>query len=308
MERGGYVPMLCSRCTEEAVTYIRYSGAYLCPEHFMEFFEKRVYKDFRKQLDIKGGKCIAVAVSGGKDSLVTLHLLHDILKQRRDCKMVGITIDEGIKGYRHSSVDLAVKEYEKLNIDYRIVSFRDHFKFTLDQVAHRGMPCSTCGVLRRWLMNTTAKRLGADHLATGLNLDDIAQSILMNFCRGDVEKLSRMGPHEKVKEGLVPRLAPLRRCPENESYLYAMYAGIPIHDLECPYADEALRGVYRDVLGTLEDNTPGTKYAVLSSYDKLMDSMEVETVPLDSCEKCGEPTSGGLCKACEILESVRKDS
>ncbi len=296
--------MPCDRCSEDAVTFVRYSGAHLCREHFMEFFEKRVYKEFRKQVDLRGGKRIAVAVSGGKDSLVALRLVRDIMGDRRDSDVVGITIDEGIDGYRPSSLDIARREYDKLGVDYELVSFQYEFGFPLDDVVDQGMPCSLCGVLRRWIMNTTAKEVDADYLATGLNLDDTAQSILMNFCRGDVEKLSRMGPHLKVKEGLIPRIAPLRRCPENESYLYALCAAIPIHDLECPYADEALRGVYRDVLGTLEDNTPGTKYAVLSSYDKLVPMLEGEPGALECCPKCDEPTSGGQCKACEILDMI----
>lgn len=296
--------MQCSRCDEEAVIYIRYSGAHLCREHFMDFFHKRVYKEFRKQVELRGGKRIGVAVSGGKDSLVALRMIHDILEERRDCEIIGITIDEGIDGYRDSSVEIAEKEYKKLGVDHEIVSFKEEFGHRLDDIVDVGMPCSVCGVLRRWLLNTTAKRVEADYLATGLNLDDTAQSILMNFCRGDVDKLSRLGPHEKVKEGLVPRIAPLRRTPENESYLYAMCAGLSIHDLECPYADEALRGLYRDVLGELEDNTPGTKYAILSSYDKLNPLLTGVDGELGVCEDCGEPTSGELCKACELLESI----
>lgn len=299
--------MRCDRCPREAVIFIRYSGAHLCSDHFVEFFERRVYRDFRKQVELKNTQRIAVAVSGGKDSLVTLHILNSILKDIRSCDLVGITIDEGIRGYRPSSVDLAVDAYEELDVEYRILSFREHFGFALDDVIHTGNACSTCGVLRRWLMNRAAKEMGANHLATGLNLDDTAQSVLMNFCRGDIDKLSRMGPHERVKEGLVPRIAPLIRCPENESYLYALSAEIPVHDRECPYSEQALRGIYRDVLGTLEDNTPGTKYAILSSHRGLMDMVDIPSVDLENCSICGEPTSGEKCKACEILESVKDD-
>src|SRR3989475_2579400 len=86
-----------------------------------------------------------------------------------------------------------------------------------------------------------------DYVATGLNLDDTAQSILMNVARGDVEKLARMGPHETRQPGLVPRIQPLRMIPEKEVYLYALLRGIEFHDATCPYAERAQRGRFRDI-------------------------------------------------------------
>ena len=58
-------------------------------------------------------------------------------------------------------------------------------------------------------MNKAARDIDADVLATGHNLDDITQAILMNFTRGDIERLARLGPHSKVQPGLVPRILPL---------------------------------------------------------------------------------------------------
>ncbi len=301
--------MECDRCGEPAVIFMNYSGVHLCADHFMESLEKRVYKEFRKQVDIGRGKSIAVAVSGGKDSLVALRLVKDILGARRDSKVMGITIDEGICGYRNSSIEIAKDQYDDIDVKYEIVSFEESFGLPLDEMVKRCdiNACSICGVLRRWAMNLTAKELDTDLLATGLNLDDTAQSVLMNFCRGDMEKMSRMGPHRVVKEGLIPRIAPLRTIPENEVYLYAMLKKIPIHTEECPYAVSAIRGLYRDVIGTLEDSIPGTKYAILRSYDKLEEPLSDKyggTVKLDQCDFCGEPTLGQVCKACEFLDRL----
>jgi len=71
----------CSRCKKPAITFIRYNGTHLCKNHFIEYFEKRVKKDIKKQgKTIKGIK-IGVALSGGKDSTVVLHLIHDIFSK-----------------------------------------------------------------------------------------------------------------------------------------------------------------------------------------------------------------------------------
>ena len=302
--------MNCSQCRNKAVTYIRYSGQHLCKEHFIDFFESRVFKEFRKQVDLSKVSRIGVAVSGGKDSIVALRMIHKIVGERRDCDIFGITIDEGIEDYRASSLEIAIEEYERLGVDYEIRSFEESFGQPLDEMVDEidvQKPCSVCGVLRRWLMNKMAKDAGADVLATGLNLDDTSQSLLMNFCRGDMEKMARLGPHEIVKEGLVPRIAPLRRTPENEAYLYALVNGMEIHQHECPYAVFALRGLYRDVLGQLEDNTPGTKFAVLSSYEKIKDELleKYGGGDLEECSVCCEPTIEGKCKTCEMLDELK---
>ncbi|MFP4142686.1 MAG: TIGR00269 family protein [Thermoplasmata archaeon] len=304
--------MDCSRCGEPAVTHIRYSGEYLCRGHFIDFFETKVFKEFRKQVDLAGGKDIGVAVSGGKDSIVALRMMHEIMKERRDSRIFGITIDEGIEGYRPKSLDIAEREYEKLGIDYEIRSYEEEFGSTLDEMMEIddiGMPCSVCGVLRRWMMNTMAKDEGLDLLATGLNLDDTAQTILMNFCRSDMKSMARLAPHDNVKEGLVPRINPLRKVTEKETYLYALLSDMDVHEQECPYADTALRGLYRDVIGQLEDNTPGAKFSILSSYEKIKepvrDRYEGEG-DLDKCKECGEPAMGERCKACEILKEIEE--
>ncbi len=277
----------------------------------MDFFETKVFKEFRKQVDLGRGKDIGVAVSGGKDSIVALRTIHKILEDRRDSRLFGITIDEGIEGYRPKSLDIAEREYEKLGIDYEIRSYEEEFGMTLDemmQLEDIAMPCSVCGVLRRWMMNTLAKKADLDLLATGLNLDDTAQTIMMNFCRSDMKSMARLAPHDNVKEGLVPRINPLRKVTEKEAYLYALLSDMEVHEQECPYADTALRGLYRDVIGQLEDNTPGVKFSILSSYEKIKEPVRERYEgegDLEMCDDCGEPAMGERCKACEMLDELR---
>ena len=90
--------MKCDLCGYDAVTFIRYNGAHLCAHHFMSYIEKKVKREIRKQINLHPGDKIAVAVSGGKDSMVTLKLIHDIFKDRHDLEIHCITIDEGIEG------------------------------------------------------------------------------------------------------------------------------------------------------------------------------------------------------------------
>jgi uncharacterized protein (TIGR00269 family) len=301
---------VCDKCGRQAVVFVRYSGAHLCGEHFSGFVERRVKHEIREQVDLRGGERLAVAVSGGKDSTVALELLVKILGRRRDLAMCAVTVDEGISGYRESSIPVVSRNCARLGVEHLVVSFRELYGTTMDEIA-KGQrdqsTCSYCGVLRRRAMNSAARGWGATHIATGLNLDDTAQSILMDFARGDVERLARLGPHRRTQPGLVRRIQPLRTIPESESLLYAMVNGLEFHDLECPYAHEAVRNAYREVLAGLEDRFPGTRHTLLRSLDSLRPALEAAFEPavLASCA-CGEPTISQKCKACEMLEALGK--
>ena len=301
------MPIACA-CGEPAVHHARYSGERLCAAHFQRSVEKRVKRELRKQGPFPPGTRIAVALSGGKDSVVTLRLLHETFHGTR-VQVVAASIDEGIAGYRPPALDVARRHCEELGVEHLVLSYEETAGVTMDRVAQhplrQHLPCAYCGVLRRRNLNEAAKRAGATHLATGHNLDDYAQSILMNHLRGDVERLARMGPHRpgKVQPGLVPRLLPLRMIPEKEVALYAILRGFAYHDGECPYSVEATRGRYRDLLLDLEEKEPGTRHALVAGYDRLAPLLKSEAT-LGACATCGEPTSGARCRACELLGEV----
>jgi uncharacterized protein (TIGR00269 family) len=291
------------------VHFARYSGEHLCPEHFIRSVEKRVHRELRQQGPFKEDVRICVALSGGKDSVVTLRVLHETFRENPRVELCALTVDEGIASYRPPSIDVSRKLCEELGVEHLVLSYEETTGVTMDKVvvhpARAHAPCAYCGVLRRKNLNEGAKRLRATHLATGHNLDDVAQSILMNHLRGDIERLARMGPHraEKVQPGLVPRILPLRSIPEKEVALYAILRGWEYHDAECPYAAAATRGRYRDLLLDLEEKEPGTRHALLAGYDRLAPLLHSEA-KLGACESCGEPTSSARCRACALVTSV----
>lgn len=300
----------CDKCSAEPVILVRYSGARLCKRHFCEFVEKRVKHELRRQMDISGSERLAVGVSGGKDSTVTMFLLKSILGDRRDLELCAVTVDEGIEGYRPPAIPIVAENCRRLDMEHIVVSFDELYGVTMDEVAaaRRSLStCSFCGVMRRSALNKAARGWEANRLATGLNLDDTAQSIMMNFARGDVERLARLGPHRKLQEGLVPRIQPLRTIPENEVALYALIKQMRYHDLECPYAKEALRNDYRAVVAQLEDRYPGTRHAVLKSHKEMLDALAkaYPQAELTRCE-CGEPTISGRCKVCQLIAAIKE--
>ncbi len=297
--------MFC-RCGRKAIYHRRQSGQYLCGTCFSKSIHSKFRTTVRKYSLVRKGDRIAVGLSGGKDSTVLLHLLHD-LQKRRPFQMAAITIDEGIKGYRDKTIKVAEKNCHTLGIECHIFSFEEEFGITLDSIESELSHCSYCGVFRRYLLNKKSRELVLEKLAVGLNLDDEVQSILLNLLRGDLFRFGRTGPYYQDKPHFVPRIKPLREIPEKEIMLYALINSIPVDHSVCPYAQEAYRGDIRHFLDEMESKRPTTKYSFLRNYDRLVPYFQKElTCDTPACERCGEPSVDGLCKTCMMLEEIRK--
>ncbi len=299
--------MRCSKCDSPAIMSQRYSGLNLCEKHFIEDFEKAVEEAIIKGKMVEEKNKIAVAVSGGKDSTALLYVLNKIFSGR-EVELFAITIDEGIKDYRDDTIRSARKIAKDLGVEQVIVSFRDEYGFDLDDIIEgkEVAPCTFCGVFRKHALNRTAKRLGATKVATGHNLDDEAQSIMMNYMKGDIERLMRFRP-KRVQPGLIPRIKPLREIPEREIALYCMVNGIYAESRECPYARLSLRSDVRDMINRLENLYPGTKRSTLKSFERITELVEGRWAQIDlaSCRSCGEPCVKDICKACELLGKLK---
>lgn len=294
------------RCGRKAVYYRRQSGQYMCNTCFSKSIQSKFRKTIRKHSFVNKDDRIAVGLSGGKDSTVLLHLLHD-LQQNRPFELEAIIIDEGIEGYRDKTIKVAEENCHLLDIDYHIFSFEREFGITLDAVEADILHCSYCGVLRRYVLNQKSRELSFEKLAVGLNLDDEVQSILMNLLRGDLFRFGRTGPRYTEKPKFVPRIKPLRDISEREIMVYALLNRITVDHSVCPYASEALRGDIRTFLDYMESKRPTTKYALLRSYDRLAPYLQKElTTDITLCHRCGEPSVTTLCKTCAMLDHIKK--
>lgn len=257
---------------------------------------------------IKEGELIAVALSGGKDSVLTLHALKKY-QEFLDFDLVAISVDEGIEGYRFHGIDSAVNNACELGVELIQKSFLEDEGFALDDIYQDfKSACIPCGVFRRNILNKTAYDLGADKIATGHNLDDEIQSFLMSFARGDTIKFSKFGPElDVIHPKLVPRIKPLWNTPEKDVGMWAVLNNIDIHLEECPYSHLSLRAKIKEFLNVNEDRYPGLKNNIMESFKKILVFENDISTNLNECELCGEPTSSNICKACEIKQSVSQD-
>ena len=305
---------ICTACKRREAVYFRpYSGERLCKKCFIESIEEKTRATISKYEMFEFDDRIAVGVSGGKDSTSLLYVLEKIEREFPKSTLVAVTVDEGIKGYRDEALKIARKNCEKLGVEHHVVSFKKLFGYKLDEIVElmkkreaELSPCAYCGVLRRRALNIAAREVDADKLATAHSLDDEVQSILINILHGDPLRLARAKPvTEEVHEKLVRRVKPFCEIPEREIAFYAYLKNIEFQSFPCPYAPQALRSEIRIILNRLEERHPGMKYTIFRSIERIRPALErMAEKELKECRICGEPTTGEICKVCELLQEL----
>jgi uncharacterized protein (TIGR00269 family) len=269
--------------------------------------EARVEATIREEDLLHPGDRVAVGLSGGKDSTALLIILSRLLSEIHEAKLIAITIDEGIAGYRSDTIKAAEELTRRLGVEHRIISFHDMVGRDLDTILKGREPqaCTVCGILRKKALMDTARACGATVIATGHNLDDEAQSVLMNALRGDLPRLIRNAG--AGRQGLfLPRVKPLAAVTEKEIAAYLFVQGCFPALPECPYTRYALRAGVRGLLAGLEGRHPGTMTHLVGSKKKIEKYTAGAPVmePLHRCRECGDPCSGELCQVCRLWRSL----
>jgi cytoplasmic tRNA 2-thiolation protein 1 len=304
----------CNKCNKKPPVYFReYSGEKLCEKCFLNSIDRKVQRTINKFSMINFGDHVAVATSGGKDSLVLLSILKDVIDTARGIKISAITIDEGISGYRDESLKIVPEFCSKLDVPLTILSYKELFGTHMDEAIElrptaKLTSCSICGTFRRRAIDLAAEQIGANVIATAHNLDDEVQTFMINLFAGDVNRMGWNQASSTYKTGHMKKIKPLSEIYEREVVFYALQKSIPFQSEQCPYMSESIREEIRQFLNRLEKVHPGVKY---NSYKSTVD---ISTLVRDrrdpvivrgACEKCGRDCTGQICSVCKVQENFK---
>ncbi|MCD6418710.1 adenine nucleotide alpha hydrolase family protein [bacterium] len=297
--------MKCIVCKKEAVIKLPSHHSAFCVEHFLQFFLRRVDKAIRRYRMFHANAKILVAVSGGKDSLV---LWSSLLELGYDAS--GIFINLGIEPNSDIAEDKVKQFAKENNAQLHIVDVKDYLGATIPEVNKivKKPICSVCGMVRRYILNSEAKRLGYSVLATGHNLDDEAATLLGNTLHWYEGYLKRQYPTLGEEQGFVRKVKPLVLCSEKETLAYAVIRQIDFDSERCPFSRGATSQFYKHILNLIEHDMPGTKQNFLCEFFRKMSGNiynSSEKDKLTPCEICGYPTSAGKkCSFCRLKEQI----
>ncbi len=305
----------CNKCNKNSSVYFReYSGERLCKRCFLNSIERKVQRTINKFSMIKFGDHVAVATSGGKDSLVLLSILKSIIDASRGITMSAITIDEGIAGYRDESLKIVSEFCSKLDVSLTVLSYDQLFGTHMDEAmklrpSAKLTSCSICGTFRRRAIDLAAEQIGANVVATAHNLDDEIQTFMINLFSGDVNRIGWNQASSIYKTGYMKKIKPLAETYAREIVFYALLKGIPFQSEQCPYMNESIREEIRQFLNDLEKAHPGIKYNTYKSTTDISALIRNVGDPVNmrqACEKCGRDSTEQICSVCKIQESFKR--
>lgn len=214
---------------------------------------------------IEAGDKIAVGVSGGKDSLVTLNAFVRVKK------IAGIDF-EIIPIHIHPKQDAAdcseIDEYcKKLGLSLKIIETNlDDMLFGENREKN---PCFLCGRIRRGILYSFMKKEGINKLALGHHKDDIIETFLMNILYQGNRNI--MKPAYISEEHEVKVIRPLAFVEEKNIISYARKLSLPVMKSKCPYetSEDSKRLKVKNLIKELSFENEDIRSVILNSIKDL---------------------------------------
>ncbi|MBI4708013.1 MAG: tRNA 2-thiocytidine(32) synthetase TtcA [Candidatus Omnitrophica bacterium] len=229
--------------------------------HGTEFYiSKRVGKAITDYGMIADGDKVAVAISGGKDSLTLLRVLQD--RQAFvpiNYEIIAVHID---LGYPKSCAKPLEKYFKKLGVRYHIEKVD-----TLIKGPKNKINCFWCSWNRRKALFQVSDRLGCKKVALGHHTDDIVETVLMNlFFHGET---SAMMPKQELFKGKINLIRPLAYVEERLIKRFVKDEKIQTFDCTCPNSITSNRSRMTRIIRELEEFCPEVKKNIFNSVKRV---------------------------------------
>ncbi len=249
---------------------MRSSSPYYKSRLFVQV-SKRAGKAMMDYQMLQDGDKVAVAVSGGKDSLALLH----ILRFRRTfipvrVELMAVSVDPGLPGF---PAERLAQYFQEIGIPYHIEKIS-----VLEGGPEDRLSCFWCSWSRRKSIFQMAERYGCNKVALGHHMDDIAATILLNlFYHGEI---SAMRPRQELFDGKLTLIRPLAYEREQTIVNLTRKEGWPLFDsVPCPLNDTSQRAFVKQLLAQAQRQNPDAVINLFRSFrnvkpEYLLDSRE----------------------------------
>lgn len=225
----------------------------------IEGLMRRAIEDYSM---IEEGDKIAVALSGGKDSIALLYALKN-LQRYHDKKfdLLAISVNPGFEGFNE---EIIKKICDNINVEVKIenVSIK---QIVFDERKEKN-PCSLCANLRRGVLNNAAKKYGCNKIALGHNEDDVLETFLMNMIYAG--NIGTFSPITYMNRSDMTLIRPLIYVPEKLTKRFIKKYEIEILDKVCPIDGTTKRQFALDLLKQLEKTNKQTRANLMGAIKR----------------------------------------
>ena len=211
---------------------------------------------------IEAGDKVAVGVSGGKDSLLTL----TALARLRDFypipfQLEAITLETGTPGM---SFDAVAELCRELEVPYTRIHV-PVYQIVFEERKEKN-PCSLCAKLRRGSLNTALTERGIHKIALGHHYDDAIETLLMNLLFEG--RIGCFQPVTYLDRTDITQIRPLLYCQEADIRRMAAKLALPVVKNTCPMDGHSRRQEVKELLAELEQRYPDLKKKLFGAVQR----------------------------------------
>ena len=211
---------------------------------------------------IEEGDKIAVALSGGKDSITLLMGLKALQRfYPKHFDIIAISVNPGFEFFNSDFlIDICSK------IDVQFVEAKSHIKEIVFDIRKEKSPCSLCANLRRGILNSTAIEYGCNKLALGHNEDDVLETFFLNMLYAG--NLSTFAPVSYMDRSKITLIRPLIYTPEKEIKKFIKRENINVMPKNCPMDGISKREDMKEMLYKLSLKIPNVRANLMGSIKR----------------------------------------
>ena len=209
---------------------------------------RRAVDDFNM---IEPGETVAVALSGGKDSMLMLHGLKHLSRYHpAKFKLLAIFID---LGFGNIDVESMKAECEKLEVP--LVIRKTDIAPLVFNIRKESNPCALCAKMRRGSIHDAALEAGCRTIALGHHRDDAVETLAMNLIYEG--RIGCFQPVTYLDRKDVRAIRPMLYLSEQQISNTVARLGLPIVKNPCPMDHASMRQETKNLLIQAEERFPG---------------------------------------------------
>ena len=218
---------------------------------------------------IDDGDKIAVALSGGKDSITLLMGLKALQRfYPKHFDLMAISVNPGFEFFNSSFLQ---NTCQKIGVPY--VEAESHIKEIVFDIRKEKNPCSLCANLRRGVINSIAIREGCNKIALGHNQDDVLETFLLNLLyTGNIGTFS---PKSYMDRSKITLIRPLVYTPEKEIRRFVRKNNIDVMPKVCPMDGTSKREDMKNLIYTLSKNIPMIRANLFGAIQRNLDDWKL---------------------------------
>ncbi len=211
---------------------------------------------------IEEGDKIAVALSGGKDSITLLYALKSLqIFYPKHFEFIAITVNPGFDGF---DKEVLMKVAQELNIELVVVD--GHIKEIVFDERKEKNPCSLCANLRRGILNSTAKEKGCNKIALGHNEDDVLETILLNLIYAGT--INTFAPVSYMDKSQITTIRPLIYVAEKMTRSFIKNSNIEVMKKVCPMDGNSTREYALNLLKEFEKRNKHVRAGIMGAIKR----------------------------------------